>query len=130
RESPSVVGDGGRAAAAQRLLAIEQLGLELVIAGLHPAALVVEGDDLLGRKSHGIEERGEQHLGSVAGSLVGDGTSRIRPGQGRVALARLVGNRQFYECVAGAHLMENAPARAGTRADQPVTLAAAAVQPE
>ena len=112
--------------AAQRLFALEGVGLHFVEAELEFPALVVERDELGGGIGHGIEQRGEQGLGAEAAALVADGADAEGRRQIAVDEAGLVAGTEVDEVIAGAEPLDDAAAergRAGLGAGQPVALA-------
>jgi hypothetical protein len=86
-DPPQLLLDSGRASAADRFLAVEQLRLDLVVAELQLPALVVQRRDLVGWKRVRIGQRGEQGLRAEALPLIGDSSRDTELWQARVLLA-------------------------------------------
>src|SRR3990172_7448492 len=78
RKPPHLLADALGSAAAERLLALERVGLDLVEAKLELPALVVERGDLGGRIRLRVEQRGEQDLGLEAWALIAHGADLER----------------------------------------------------
>src|SRR5437899_7043964 len=122
-EAPEILRYAARSLAAQRFLALEQLGLDLVEAELQLPALVIERDHFAGGEFLVVVERGEQRLRLEARALIANRAHQPALGHFGIRAARLVGELQLDQFVAPAESLHGTPAAPALGARHPVAVA-------
>src|SRR5206468_1961491 len=107
---------------ADRLLPIEQLGLQLVVAELELPAFVIERNDLTGGVSLLVQQRCEQYLRAESFPVIANRPHRPGSWQRSIRGTRVPRHVHLHELVALAEPPENAPRAVRLRTCQPVTV--------